>query len=172
MRQIGLSQQMFADDNDGRFTPRQTPFWPERLLSYYLNTSLLHCPTDLAEHQRSYIMNGWNDYFEELLGTNFPTYMAYGIDTGMPESAIKLPSETILFAEMLSEYTHKHMDFLQPPVGDDLRVIDQTRHGGRSDTSSGGANFSFADGGVRYLRFGQSIAPQNLWAVTDEWRNP
>jgi prepilin-type processing-associated H-X9-DG protein len=97
--------------------------------------------------------------------------MAYGIDTGMPESAIKLPSDTILFAEMLPEFTHKHMDFLQPPVGDDLRVVDQTRHGGASATSTGGANYSFADGGVRFLRFGQSIAPYNLWAVTDEWRD-
>lgn len=171
MRQLGLSQQLFADDNEGRFTPRQAPFWPERLLSYYLNTNLLHCPTDLAAHQRSYIFNGWNDYFEATLTTNFANYMAYGLDTGMPESALREPSETIIFAEMLPEYTHKHMDFLQPPVGDDLRVVDQTRHGGNSANRSGGANFTFADGSARFLRFGQSVAPKNLWAVTDEWRD-
>src|SRR5690242_11941181 len=61
MRQLGLSEQMFADDNEGKFTPRQAPYWPERLLSYYVNSNLLHCPTDVATHQRSYIINGWND---------------------------------------------------------------------------------------------------------------
>jgi prepilin-type N-terminal cleavage/methylation domain-containing protein/prepilin-type processing-associated H-X9-DG protein len=171
MRQLGFSQQMFADDNENRFTPRQAPFWPERLLTYYVNSNLLHCPTDEAAHQRSYIMNGWNDYFEETLGADFPNYMAYGVATGMPESAIKEPSDTILFAEMLPEYTHKHMDFLQPPVGDDLRVVDQTRHGG-SQSRSGGANFSMADGSARFLRFGQSVSPKNLWAVTEQWRDP
>lgn len=171
MRQLGLSQQMFADDNDGRFTPRQAPWWPERLLTYYVSSNLLHCPTDVAAHERSYLMNGWNDYFSETLSTNeFIDYMAHNYPLGMPESEIKEPSETILFAEMLPDYTHKHMDFLQPPTGDDLRVVDQTRHGGGTATKSGGANFSFADGGTRFLRFGQSVSPLNLWAVTDEWR--
>lgn len=171
MRQLGLSQKMFADDNDGRFTPRQAPWWPERLLSYYVSSNLLHCPSDAASHERSYIMNGWNDYFEETLGANFNAYMTYTIPEGMPESAIREASETILFAEMQDGYTHKHMDMLQDPIGDDLRVVDQTRHGG-SANRSGGSNFAFADGSVRHLRFGQSVSPKNLWAVTDKWRDP
>jgi len=161
MRQLGLSEQMFADDNEGRFTPRQAPFWPEQLLSYYLNTNLLRCPTDVAAHSRSYIINGWNDYFSDTLGTNFAAYMAYAVETGMPEAAVKLPSETIMFGELQAENNNRHMDYFQ---NNDYEVIDQTRHGGN------GANFSFADGGVRFLSFGQSLGPLNLWGVTDEWR--
>ena len=162
MRQLGLSQQMFADENDGRFTPRMAPWWPERLLSYYVNSNLLHCPTDLPAHQRSYLMNGWNDYFAEALGANLDTYLNYQVPEGLPEAALKQPSETIMFGEMRPEYTHRHMDYLQGN-GNDLEVVDQTRHGV-------GANFSFADGSTRMLRFGGSLTPKNLWAVTDEWR--
>ena len=170
MRQLGLAEQMYADDNEGQFTPRQAPYWPERLLTYYVNSNLLHCPTDDAAHQRSYLINGWNDYFSDTLGTNFPAYMAYQIPAGMPEAGLKQPSETIMFAEMQAAYTHKHMDYLQG-VGNDVEVVDQTRHGGATATRTGGANFSFADGSVRFLRFGESLMPRNLWAVTDEWRD-
>ena len=166
MRQLGLSEQMFADDNEGRFTPRQAPFWTERLLSYYANSNLLHCPTDVAAHERSYIINGWNDYFAETLGTNFNAYMTYQIAEGMPESAITQPSETILFGELEAGNNNRHMDYYQ---NNDYQVIDQSRHG-RSKAGSGGANFSFADGSTRFLRFGQSLTPLNLWGVTDEWR--
>jgi prepilin-type N-terminal cleavage/methylation domain-containing protein/prepilin-type processing-associated H-X9-DG protein len=166
MRQLGLSQQMFADDNDGRFTPRQAPFWPERLLSYYVNSNLLHCPTDEVAHQRSYIMNGWNDYFSDTLGTNFAAYMAYGVAEGMPESAIARTSDTILFGELVAANNNRHMDYFQ---NNDYEVIDQTRHG-RMNLRTGGANFSFADGSTRFLHFGQSLSPLNLWGVTDEWR--
>jgi prepilin-type N-terminal cleavage/methylation domain-containing protein/prepilin-type processing-associated H-X9-DG protein len=166
MRQLGFAQQMFADDNDGRFTPRQAPWWPERLLTYYVNSNLLHCPTDLATHERSYIMNGWNDYFSDALSAaDFTNYMAYGRSEGMPEAAIKQSSDTIIFGELQALNNNRHMDYYQ---NNDFEVIDQTRHGG--NVRNGGANFSFADGSARFLRFGQSLSPINLWGVTDEWR--
>ena len=165
MRQLGLAQQMFADDHDGRFTPRQAPWWPDRLQPYYLNTNLLHCPTDVATHQRSYIMNGWNDYFSETMGDAFTNYLSYGVAEGMPESAVKYSSDTILFGELDSDNNNRHMDYLQ---NNDYLVVAQTRHGSAGRT--GGANFAFADGSARHLRFGQSLAPLNLWGVTDEWR--
>ena len=170
MRQLGLAEQLYADDNEGQFTPRQAPYWPERLLSYYVNSNLLHCPSDVGTHQRSYLINGWNDYFAQALATNFDAYMNYQIPDGMKESAIPQPSETIMFAEMRPEYTHRHMDYHQGN-GNDIEVVDQTRHGAGSKTGSGGANFSFVDSSVRFLRFGESLMPKNLWAVTDEWRD-
>ena len=170
LRQHGLAEQLYADDHEGQFTPRQAPYWPERLLIYYVNSNLLHCPSDVPAHQRSYLINGWNDYFAQTLATNFDAYMNYQIPDGMKESAILQPSETIMFAEMRPEYTHKHMDYHQGN-GNDVEVVDQTRHGAGSDTRGGGANFSFADSSVRFLRFGESLMPKNLWAVTEEWRD-
>src|ERR1044072_6942081 len=35
MRQLGMSESMYADENDGQYTPRMVPFWPERLRSYF-----------------------------------------------------------------------------------------------------------------------------------------
>jgi prepilin-type N-terminal cleavage/methylation domain-containing protein/prepilin-type processing-associated H-X9-DG protein len=175
MRQLGLSQQMYADDNEGQFTPRFAPFWPDRLLQYYVNTNLLHCPSDAPDHQRSYIVNGFNDYFESVLSAaDFTAFKAHNLDKGMPESAIKQPSDTIMFAEMLPEYTHRHMDLIVDGVTpeDSVRVVDQTRHGGSNANAGGGSNFSFTDGSVRFLRFGQSLVPVNLWATVDEWRQP
>ena len=166
MRQLGLSEQMFADDNDGKFTPRQAPFWPERLLSYYVNSNVLHCPTDEVAHQRSYIINGWNDYFANTLGTNFDGYMNYQVADGIAETAIKQPSDTIVFGELEAGNNNRHMDYYQ---NNDYQVIAQDRHS-RSTRQSGGANFTFADTSVRFLKFGQSLSPLNLWGVTDEWR--
>ena len=35
----------------------------------------------------------------------------------------------------------------------------------------GGSNYTFVDGSVRLLKYGESVSPVNLWAVTDEWRD-
>ena len=34
----------------------------------------------------------------------------------------------------------------------------------------GGANYAFFDGIVRFLKFGKSVYPINLWAIVDKWR--
>src|SRR5437667_3363596 len=43
MRQLGMSESMYADENDGQYTPRMAPFWPDRLRSYFTATNLLVC---------------------------------------------------------------------------------------------------------------------------------
>ena len=35
----------------------------------------------------------------------------------------------------------------------------------------GGSNYAMADGSMRFLRFGRSFSPVNLWAITPESRN-
>src|SRR5437667_6391405 len=82
LKQLRLALGMYADDNDGQFPPRSAPFWMTRLLPHYVDIRLLKCPTDtnkgstvgdpnLAEYApRSYMINGWNDYFKDYFGTN------------------------------------------------------------------------------------------------------
>ena len=64
-----------------------------------------------------------------------------------------------------------HMDFYQGD-GNDEEAIDQNKHNASGDTSrGGGSNFAFTDGSVRFLKYGESLSPENLWAATDQWRN-
>jgi prepilin-type processing-associated H-X9-DG protein len=155
------------------------PRWPEQLKEYYKDLRLLSCPTDqnpggnpnttnADAAPRSYIINGWNDYFEEQ-GIAFA---AIG-GKAMPENVIKSPSETIVFGEKLTGSGHYFMDFLElDPIslsGNDFTQVEQSRHSG-SGNGTGGSNYTFADGSARYLKFGKMFVPETLWAVTDKWR--
>ena len=90
-----------------------------------------------------------------------------------PETAIKQPSETVLFGEKVTESPHYFMDFLEETpdalTGNDFTEVEHGRHS-RNGTGSGGSNYAFADGSARYLRYWQSLTPVNLWGVTDAWR--
>ena len=172
MRQLGLSVSMYADDNDGRYPARGgTNRWPVLLEEYYKDHKILYCSADAAnpknngtgtgipalEAPRSYIINGFNDYFKA-----FPTNNSF-----VPENAIREPSETILFGEKDSESGHWWMDYW---MGDDYQELDQGRHATGTGSQSGGSDYTFADGSARFLRFGQSLDPINLWFVDPDLR--
>jgi hypothetical protein len=187
LRQLGMALRMYADENEDRFPPRMAPYWPKRLQPLYVDVLLLKCPTDRVEPlsipgadpldplvaARSFVFNGWNDYFADLFGvpsTNWDLFMAHAYPGGMPEAAIPEPSETITFAEKRTESSHWHVDLLQGG-GNHLEQIDEGRHAtGGPRGKSGGSDFGFADGSARFLRYGQSLSPLNLWAVTPQWR--
>jgi prepilin-type processing-associated H-X9-DG protein len=50
-----------------------------------------------------------------------------------------------------------------------VEQIDMARH--KTSGAGGGSNYAFADGSARFLKDGQAVAPVNLWAVTEAWRN-
>ncbi len=91
--------------------------------------AILHCPSDVPEPAnfgsssplpalraaRSYIMNGFNDYFDGQKS-----------NVQFPESAILEPSETIVFGEKESSSGHWWMDYW---AGDDYSELEQSRHG-------------------------------------------
>jgi prepilin-type N-terminal cleavage/methylation domain-containing protein/prepilin-type processing-associated H-X9-DG protein len=181
MRQLEVSLKLYADDNDGIYPPRTNAYrWPTLLQEYYRTTNLLVCATDAARGipqtdftattpadraARSYLINGWNDYFKDALVTA----------SSMKESAIEKPTETIIFGEK------KNLPGESPPVAMDYFMdlnegagndFDRVEHGchsviRRMKAKAGGSNFSFGDGSVRFLKYGNAVWPLNLWAVAD-----
>jgi prepilin-type N-terminal cleavage/methylation domain-containing protein/prepilin-type processing-associated H-X9-DG protein len=180
MRQLTLSAAMYADENDGNYPPRNngSPRWPENLRNGYLDLRLLVCPSDGPDPKtaggtgadgadRSYLINGFNDYFKEKGGSGFTFSQIVG--KSVPEMAITQPADTILFGEKETSSEHFYMDSEEGTVGNQYQEVEQSRHS-RAAKNSGGSNFAFADGGVRYLRFGKMLVPENMWAVTEEGR--
>ena len=181
LRQLGMSVIMYVDDNQGKYPVRQLPgAWPTELRDGYKNLRVLLCPSDAPNPAtgstnavqwpadsapRSFIINGWNDYFQQKLGA---INMAMIVGMSMPESAVPYPSDTILFGEKLTESVHYYMDFLEGEAGNDADQLEQARHMGPK--SAGGSDYAFADGHAGYLKYGRSLSPINLWAVTDSWR--
>ena len=166
LKQLDLAISMYLGDYAGFYpSSNSTNRWPEALRSNYQNLRLLACPDDSSASgtpdgalsadvaPRSYLLNGWNDYFDAL-----PQPVAFEI---MPETVIAQPSETIVFGEKEEGVGDFLMDIRS---ANELTVLDQTRHGGPS--ASGGANYAFADGSARFLKFGQSLKPVNLWIAT------
>jgi prepilin-type processing-associated H-X9-DG protein len=174
LRQLNLALSMYANENEGEYPPRALPpnTWVNQLRPYYEADALLVCPSDASWETRSYLINGWNDYFETALSAaDYEAYRDWYWPHGMKESAIQEPSETVTFGEKITGSFHYHMDYAQG-VGNDLEEVEQARHvysgqGKRRAVS----NFGFADGSVRFLKNGRSLSPINLWSVTAEWRN-
>jgi len=200
LKQLGLAVVMYADDFNGYYPQRgyappvaslsppdfmaasspnppgaQTDpsyyRWPVQLQDYYKDFKILKCPSELADSKnigvgskipaleapRSYLFNGFNDHFK-----SFPPP-----GSAVPESAVREPSETVLFGEKDDESGHWWMDYWP---GDDYQELEQSRHGGFTKSQTGGSVFGFADGGARYLRFGRSLDPINLWFVDPDLR--
>jgi prepilin-type N-terminal cleavage/methylation domain-containing protein/prepilin-type processing-associated H-X9-DG protein len=180
LKQLELSLKMYADDNDGLFPPRTNAWrWPTLLLEYYRTTNMLLCPTDLLRGppqtdfssptmpdraNRSYLINGWNDYFADALITT----------RCMKELGVVYPSETIMFGEKKNRQPPEQvvmdyfMDLNEGILGNDMDKVEQGCHGtSRKQINSGGSNFAFVDGSVRYKKFGATVWPLNLWGVND-----
>ena len=170
LKQVSLALMLRADDWGGEFAARAaTTNWIRVLAPYYADPRIIRCPTESPQVSRTYIMNGFNDLFEANLSVlEFLEFMDWRWPHGIQQSAVPDPSDTITFGEKLSSSHHVHCDLLQNG-GNDFEEIDQRRHSGGK--AGAGSNFAFADGSVRFLAEGDSLSPQNLWAVTPEWRN-
>ena len=176
LKQLGLSEHMFADENQDRFSPKDgTNRWTTLLLPGYRTVKILKCPSEMTNTPstfgnnyfpsnevpadfawRTYIINGWNDYFGG--SANNP---------GIQENVVREPSETIIFGEKMENSPHFYMDYY---AADDDNQLDEQKHSSTTKNSStGGSNYAFVDGSARYLKFGKSLNPINLWAVT-YWR--
>lgn len=173
IRQLGISNSLYAGDHDNEFPRRLqlTNAWMYALKPYYQNDKILKCSADRWLEWRSYLINGWNDYFQEHLSPpEYAKVMSWQYPHGMKESDVKAPSETIIFGEKRIGSYHVHMDFGQKG-GNDKEEVNQNMHKSGNGQTSGGSNFDFVDGSARLLPFGGSVKPVNMWASTEIWRN-
>jgi prepilin-type N-terminal cleavage/methylation domain-containing protein len=170
LKQFELALKIYLNDSQDYFPPRDNnTYWPAQLLNYYSATNLLGCPTDLHRGTpisfpatapadkalRSYIINAFNDAAPD----------AHNLGFRMREVLIRKPSETVVWGEKRHQVGDFWMDLFDP--GDD--VTDKVQHGTHSNSGkiarAGGANFACTDGGVRFLKFGRSVQPENWWAI-------
>ncbi len=186
-RQLDIAAGLYADDHDDYYPPRREPpeAWLWTLLPYYKDVDVVTCPSDRfniasrwldptnrLRERYSFLINGFNDYFKSTLSEeDYQKHKQWLWPVGMRRASVSQPSDTILFGEKKSGSRHIHMDFDQGEHGNDIEQVAQNKHTGSEGGRGGGSNFAFIDGSVRFLKFGRSVTPQNLWAVTDEWRN-
>lgn len=174
IRQLELSVQMYADDHEDHFPPRISGErnWLSSLQPYYVNRTVLVCRRDGQDAKSSYLINGFNDWFAvNLSPSEFEEFKKWQGSALMKMANIPKPGETIVFGEKFKESPHNHMDFYQGDDGNDFEEVDQGKHRA-SDGSrkSGGSNYAFADGSARYMKYGTTMYPENMWAVTAQFR--
>jgi prepilin-type N-terminal cleavage/methylation domain-containing protein len=196
LRQLGLGLTMYADDNGGYFPTRVTQGrWPTTLRSAYQALSILICPSDGLNPQtlgtdtnnypadaapRSYMINGWNDYFQQTLSAaDFNSYMSGNSPFALRPLDVPYPSDTIAFGEKLTASGQFYVD-LYEGLGNDETELELGRHSRYTASQSegatwitagsGGSNHAFVDGSARFLKYGTSVGPVNRWAVTDSAR--
>ena len=198
MRQLGLGVRMYVDDNEGHLPGRFHPNrWPERLRFAYKDLRMLLCPSDGPSPRtgefdtntwpadaapRSYIYNAWNDwYLQKFEGDRGWRRTVATTDISPKESEITEPSMTAALGEKDTTSMHWYFDY---ETYEDVTQLEQSRHSTKAHSSGdrsegqgtivnfgGGSNFTFADGSVRFLKFGQSVWPLNLWGITPAYRN-
>lgn len=185
VRQLGVALVMYVDDSDGKYPPRvYSNRWPALLRDGYRELKILKCPSDgpnpatrtnsLSEADsapRSYIINGWNDYFRAMGGDVWNRFRSGDPSLRVSQNVISQPTETIVFGEKDYDSAHYFMDY---EYYDDLQQLDQSKHStGRKDgngNGGGGSNYAFADGSSRFLKFGRAFNPIDLWGLTPEQR--
>jgi prepilin-type N-terminal cleavage/methylation domain-containing protein/prepilin-type processing-associated H-X9-DG protein len=194
MRQLGLASQIYLGDNQDTLPPRGgSNRWPNRFFDDYgKSVKLLLCPTDfmltnspatgasnnIADGSpRSYLINGWNDFFvTNLDATAFNDYMAGTYPNGMKANNIVFPSDTVLLGEKFSSATDYYMDLLEGAGNDITQVAEQSRHGGNGHIAvtgigAGGSNYAFVDGSARYVKCPNAFNPIDIWCTSDVARH-
>ncbi len=191
LRQLGLAQKIYAGDFADQFPHRaDRNRWPQQMFeSYARNPKVLLClsegatppstfetdavrfPADAAP--RSYLMNGFNDYYSATLGIPASEWDRLNLaivagTTSIKEQAIRYASETVILGEKKSDAGDYFMDIFENGGNDTTGIAEQSRHSGRgANTQTGGSNFTFADGSARFIKFPQVFSPLNLWCITD-----
>src|SRR5438034_1356189 len=170
-KQIGMAVMMYADDYEESFPlyahyPRQDQFWFEVIQPYAKNESIFTCPSVRVRVDKApanlvgypaFGLNGYGANYRHVIqfGPGFATGEAMGPKA---VAALARPSETIMIADsQVQEGANAGQSWpllycpVEPgPISLTTEGIDKTW--GLADRHSGGGNFIFADGHVRWMR--------------------
>ncbi len=191
LAQLSVATQIYLGDSHGIYPPRSsTSRWPDALYDAYgKNVRLLLCPsliiTNATDHSaadtttadnadRSYLINGWNDFFAAANPATDPQ----GLNEGdqMKETSIIHPSDTLQFGEKTVTKLDYYMDLNEGAAGNDFdgilnqSVHDSTPEARAAGDGSGGSNYAITDGSAHYIKFPGALQPLNLWADSDASR--
>ena len=190
MRQLGIALKIYSGDYGDQFPHRegQDPpgRWPQQMFNDYgRSTNILRCPSDgpgdpatqgpfpgyLADSApRSYIINGFNDYYADQFGTTAWGALENDIidsSTAIKDTSIPYTSDTIVFGEKQTAASDYFMDIYENGGNDFSGIAEQCRHDSQGPgTDTGGSNYAMADGSARFIRFPGSLDPLNLWCVS------
>lgn len=183
LRQLGVALAIYAGENEGWYpAATMAQHWPAQLFRNYESFGVLLCPSDPApraanaglrpdEAPRSYVMNLFRDHFNATLGKQeLLSFNSGHVPQSINENHLSYAADTIVFAEKKTETAAYYVDFTAALGGPVNSTVEQRRHHRTSSERAGGSNYSFADGSVKYLPFGRTILPVNLWAVTGPGR--
>jgi len=179
LRQLSVALSIYTGENEGDFPPiHQTNRWPSQLYRGYENFDVLLCPADRQpparslgvtpdEAPRSYVMNLFRDHFaSSLSAADLQRFNSGTYDGTINEGSIGLPSDTVVFGEKKTRAVDFYVDLAGLFGGTTQGALEQRRHMRASRGDSGGSNYAFVDGSVKYLPNGRSLHPVNLWGVT------
>ena len=196
LRQFGVAEKIYSGDYNDQFPHRgdgsaQHPYrWPQQMYdSYGHNIKMLFCPSEITNTPmtlasdpvnlpgdsapRSYLINGFNDYYSEALGippTQWAQLEGQIVATTMTikEENIVHPSDTVVLGEKKSGAGDYYMDIFENGGNDFTGIVEQTKHNGPGpDSGSGGSNYAMTDGSARYLKVPACFDPLNLWCNSD-----
>jgi len=189
LKQLSLAAHMYVDDNQGAYPSRYdgntvSSRWPDKFYDYYgKNLKLLLCLSEttnpatggdatVADNApRSYLINGWNDFYADQFGTkDWPTLESDMANnhSAMRENAIIHPSDTVILGEKNPADGDYYMDLLENGGNDFSGVLEESRHDSRGpETETGGSNYAFSDGSAKFMKVHTALYPLNLWATSD-----
>ena len=190
LKQLSLAAHMYVDDNQGAYPARYdgqtvTSRWPDKFYDNYgKNLKLLLCPSEtgtpdtggdatVADNApRSYLINGWNDFFADQFGTtDWPTLETDMAESSMKENAIIHTSDTVILGEKNPDDDDYYMDLLERGGNDFSGVLEESRHDSLGpETETGGSNYAFSDGSAKFMKVHTALYPLNLWATSDSNR--
>ncbi|MEO7715023.1 MAG: H-X9-DG-CTERM domain-containing protein [Capsulimonas sp.] len=173
LKQIELGVLQYLQDNDGAFPARQARAgahgelvsWRSLVYPYIKNTRVFQCPTSQAadtadiEHDgftRSYVVNSTTVHKR---GSSGPFSDAYGGKSNMNE--IANPARVITMAESTAAFNDINLTF---PDAFTHEFHAENSVGALFASHSGGSNYGFGDGHVKYLRPADTLNDRvNMW---------